>query len=429
MKHTVLFSAVCVCLLADMVVSTTPLEDTPLSGTFVNWLKHPAIGYGTQTASDPIAELEKRIQAGQVILRYAEPSGYLRSLLDALNVPITSQIAVFLRDSLQAAHITPHNPRTIFFNDSIAVAWVRGGFIEIAAQDPRQAVVFYTVDRDRMGRPSFNRRDDCLTCHYNYSTSGVPGMVARSFGKYNVNHRIPLEQRWDGWYVTGRLGSIRHLGNLDTDDQYGSSQTADNLNWMSFDRKFDAAGYLSSQSDVVALMIFEHQMHMMNLLSRTGWEVRVAQYQKQIKGNQTADSVVDDDIPIPAEVAAKEVVDYMLFVEEPPIKSKIQGSTDFAKEFAAQGPKDRRGRSLRHLRLEGRLMQYPCSYMIYSSQFDNLPQEAKGAIYQRMWQILSGQETSSRYRHLSRTDRMAITDILRDTKKDLPTYFEAASVK
>jgi hypothetical protein len=74
-------------------------------------------------------------------------------------------------------------------------------------------------------------------------------------------------------------------------------------------------------------------------------------------------------------------------------------------------------------------MQYPCSYMIYSAQFDSLPAEAKSAIYQRMWRILSGQEKSARYQRLSRTDRLAITEILHDTKKDLPAYFKSVSVK
>jgi hypothetical protein len=61
------------------------------------------------------------------------------------------------------------------------------------------------------------------------------------------------------------------------------------------------------------------------------------------------------------------------------------------------------------------MMKYPCSYMIYSAAFDGLPEEAKGAIYQRMWQVLSERIPS--------TDRRAIIEILRDTKKDLPSYF------
>ena len=160
--------------------------------------------------------------------------GSVGSLLEELDVSVSSQIAVFAPDSAQRDRITPQNPRTIFFNDDVAIGWVRGGFVEIAAQDPRQAVVFYTIDQTPQGRPSFRRRDDCLSCHYNYSTSGVPGMIVRSAGQYNVDHSVPLEKRWGGWYVTGQLGAIRHLGNMDSHATSGTARTTDNLNWMSF---------------------------------------------------------------------------------------------------------------------------------------------------------------------------------------------------
>jgi hypothetical protein len=420
--RNVVLACLVVCLAWTFVNATA--EDNPLSTTFTDWLKHPAIDYARQTVADPVAELRRQIQSGQVKLKSEGASGYLHSLLDALNIPISSQIALFANDSVQARRINPKNPRTLFFNDSVVVGWVRGGFIEIAAQDPRQGVVFYILDSIFDGGPSIGRRDECLMCHYSYSTAGVPGMVVRSTGQFNVTHRVPLEERWGGWYVTGRLGTLRHLGNLDSNSPYDPRST-DNLNWTTFDRKFDATGYLSTQSDVAALMVFEHQMHMMNLLSRMGWEVRVAEYQKQNRAKRAA----DEDTPIPVTEAALEVVDYMLFIEEASIPTKIEGNTKFAEEFAARGPKDRKGRTLRQLRLQSRLMQYPCSYMIYSAEFDSLPPQAKNAIYQRLWSILSGAERTSKYARLLRSDRVAITEILKDTKKDLPSYFQAAAVR
>jgi len=402
-------------------ITAAPGEN-PLSHTFTDWSDHPAIEYSHEPATDPIAELNHKIQAGQVLLSSEGASGYLRSLLKALNVPISSQIAVFAKDSAQGGRIESNNPRTIFFNDTVAIGWVRGGYIEIAAQDPRQAVVFYTIDEGPAGKPYFRRRDDCLTCHYNYATAGVPGMIARSGGHYSVDHSTPVEQRWGGWYVTGRLGSIQHLGNVDPIPREKAPDGADNLNWTSFDRKFDATGYLSRESDTAALMVFEHQMHMMNLLSRIGWEVRVAEHQRS-SGRGSL-----DDAPIPADAAAKEVVDYMLFIDEAPIRSKFE-ATAFAKQFSALEPRDRKGRSLRLLRLDGRMMEFPCSYMIYSPQFDSLPEEAKNAIYRRLWRILSGQEKGAKYAKLSRTDRLAITEILLDTKKSLPAWFQIASIK
>ena len=38
----------------------------------------------------------------------------------------------------------------------------------------------------------------------------------------------------------------------------------------------ETRGYLSPQSDIVALLVFDHQMRAINLLTRLNWESRVA---------------------------------------------------------------------------------------------------------------------------------------------------------
>src|SRR5580704_15061123 len=118
-----------------------------------------------------------------------------------------------------------------------------------------------------------------------------------------------------------------------------------------------------------------------------------------------------------------EIVDYLLFVDEAPLPGRVQGTSGFAEQFARRGPFDQQGRSLRQFDLSRRLMRYPCSYLIYSPVFDALPAQPRAAIYQRMWQILSGHERSGRYTRLSESDRVAIVQILRETKKGLPDYF------
>jgi hypothetical protein len=103
----------------------------------------------------------------------------------------------------------------------------------------------------------------------------------------------------------------------------------------------------------------------------------------------------------------------------------VRGGSGFAERFAAKGPRDRKGRSLYELDLNRRLMKYPCSYLIYSPAFDALPASARDPIYRRMWEVLSGQERGERYQSaLSLADRQAIVEILQDTKKDLPPYFQ-----
>ena len=61
--------------------------------------------------------------------------------------------------------------------------------------------------------------------------------------------------------------------------------------------------------------------------------------------------------------------------------------------------------------------------MIYSGAFDGLPNEAKEAVYGRLWQILSGQDNAPKYARLTRHDRQDIVEILRDTRRGLPSSF------
>ncbi len=328
-----------------------------------------------------------------------------------------------------------HNPRTLYYNDSVAVGWVRGGpIVELAAEDPKQGVIFFTLDQKPTEKPQFRRQDACLNCHVAYASLGVPGMLVRSvfpgpdgtpmreLGDYITDDRSPVEQRWGGWYVTGRTGSIRHMGNaIVTDVARPESMVADQaLNLKSLNGKFDTDGYLSPYSDIVGLMVFEHQMHMVNLFTRVGWEVRLAQYQERIDKALESQVVTDGFL----RDMARELVDYMLFVDEASLGDKIQGTSGFTETFSAEGPRDSKGRSLRQFDLQRRLMRYPCSYMIYAEAFDGMPDQAREAAYKRMWQILSGEEKTHKYSKLSLADRQAIVEILRETKKGLPDYFQ-----
>jgi hypothetical protein len=386
---------------------------------------HRAVQYGTTPVNDPVSQLNRKLSEGSVRLLFDGATGYLRPILSALNIPIASQVLVFSQTSSQAPLISPRNPRAIYFSDNAAVGWVRGGdILEVAAHDPQQGVVFYSIDQTSMDKPQLKRDDTCLLCHLTWDTLAVPGWFTVSTfpmidrpnayaSGFVADHRSPLPQRWGGWYVTGRTGSLLHTGNIPV-LQTGTLKekpTGADLNLKSVEGRFDTNGFLSLQSDVVALMVLEHQAHMINLLTRTGWEVRVAEYERPTPIARIRDAAVS-------------FVDYLLFVDEAPFSESIQGSSTFADEFSARGPRDSKGRSLRQFDLERRLMRYPCSYMIYSDAFEALPRAAKDAIYARMWQILSGQERQAPYTRLSVADRQAIVEILRETKKDLPGYFQ-----
>jgi hypothetical protein len=378
---------------------------------------HPAIAYTTAQMFDAVSLLNERLAGGTAHLAFDRDSGYLPAVLDALQVPRASQIAVFSPTSFQADKIDANNPRAIFFNDSVAVGWVRGGLLEVAALDPQRGPVFYALDQQPAARPRFTRSGECLVCHRSWETLAVPGLfVLSTFPPLTKNgyasggvtdQRTPFGDRWAGWYVTGRAGANRHMGNKLV-PQRGDTTPAVTLD--SLQGRFDLTGYPTPYSDIVALLVFEHQSRMTNLLTYLNWETRVADVDRHPNGT--------------LEEAVHELVDYLLFVDETPLAGKIVGSSGFAAQFAAEGPRDAHGRSLRELDLETRLMRYPCSYMIYSPAFDALPQTARDAVYRRLWQVLSGADTARTYAGLSPASRRAIVEILRDTKKDLPAYFQ-----
>ena len=385
---------------------------------------HPAIGYPGE-ANDAVARLNRKLQSGEARLEFEEGTGYLKGLLAALDIPIESQVAVFSGTSLQARIINARNPRTIFFNDSTAVGWMAGGLIEVASLDPKQGANFYLLPQQTTPPLRQLARDTrCLACHYSTATLGVPGFLVRSIpsspngmimpwlGNYTTDHRSPLAERWGGWYVTGRAG--RHLGNAPIIDRSLQDVRIDdaNLNVTSLTGRFDAQRYLSPHSDIVALLVFDHQMRMMNLLTRLGWQARILEDEG---GNGAA---LNDVV--------SETVDYMLFVDEAVLEG-ARGTSGFAERFGALGPRDRTGRSLRDFDLQHRLFRYPCSYMIYSEAFDALPRTARNAVYSRLLEVLSGEDTSAKYTHLSPSDRLAILEILRETKKGLPGAFSARS--
>ena len=384
-------------------------------------LTHPAIGYYTTPTHDLVANLNRRIEDGSASVAFDPGTGYLRATLDALHVPIASQMLVMSKTGIQGLHTAPDNPRAIYFNDVVTVGYIRGApLLELAVQDPQQGVVFYTIDQKPQPHAVFERRKDCLTCHQVLSTLHVPGMLARSifmgpggvtlgFGTYDADDRTPFRRRWGGWYVTGTHGDIRHMGNAiitNTDDRE-SGISDRTLNRTSLDGLFDPRDYPSAHSDIVALMVFQHQVHMMNLIARIGWESRVAESANRL-----------DFAATPLRDGVQELVDYLLFVDEQPLTDAIKGTSGFAEIFAAQGPADRQGRSLRQLNLQHRLLRYPCSYLIYSAAFRALPDATRQAIYARMREILSGRDSQAKYSRLTADDRQAVVEILKDTVSD-----------
>jgi hypothetical protein len=391
-----------------------------LDGSMVP-IEHPAIEYRTAPPANPVADLQQRMEGGAAELAYdPRPGiGYLPALLRELGVPVESQLLVYSKTSLQQRLIAPERPRALYFNDAIAVGAVQDGVIEIAVQDATQGAVFYTLETTD-NQPRLQRQGACLGCHYSLATLGVPGFFARSvptaidgrtlpwLGNVTVSHATPMAERWGGWFVTGDVGANDHLGNaLLADDRLTELPALDRAAPDDLRERFPA-DHLTPYSDVVAHLVFDHQLVMMNILTRVGWDYRVAL--EESRDLATLARTID------------EAVEYLLFAGEAKLEP-VRGTSGFAERFSQLGPHDDRGRSLRELQLDGRLMRYPLSYLIYSSAFDGLPAEARDAIYRRLWNVLSGAVSGERYSHLVAADRAAIVEILRATKPGLPAYF------
>lgn len=386
-----------------------------------------AIGYGKAVATDAVARLQARLDKGELKLTHDKQAGYLQSVLEALKVPSASQMLVFSKTSFQRERISPHSPRALFYNDDVYVGFIPGApLLEFSAADPKLGAVFYTLSQEPNTRPRFIRNDQCLECHASSKSMGVPGHLLRSFatdeegvvdlsrGTSLVNHRTPLAERWGGWYVTGKSGGQAHRGNLfgkAAFDKYEKEPTA--LEIEDLKRFINEDRYPRAQSDIVALMVLEHQTHMHNFIARLNYEATMA---LQSYGHLNYLKNVTEGF-----------LKYLLFAEETPLTAAVKGSTTFAKDFSAQGPRDKQGRSLRDFDLKTRLFKYPCSYLVYSEAFNALPDKLKERLYQRLWDILSGQDTSPEFAGLTAGDRQAILEILRETKPGLPDYWKSNS--
>ena len=377
-------------------------------------LNDPAIAYGRTPPQNRVTALDAKLRSGAIKLKSTFAHGYLEAVLKALDVPVSSQLLVFSKTSFQAPKIGPRMPRAIYHNDDTMVGWVQGGdVVEIAAVDPRQGVEFYTISQGTSETPGISRRGECSQCHVGDATLGVPGLVVRSThvdrsgalildsSSYVTDHRSPLEHRWGGWYVTGLTGKQEHMGNqfVENPADADAMDLSDGTNITDLHHYFDTTNYLRPDSDIVSLMVLEHQTRMVNLITRLGWETRLAEENGQDL------SRIDPYV--------EELVKYMLFVDETPLKSPIEGNSEYAKEFSALGPRDSQGRSLRDFDLKTRMFRYPCSFLIYSAQFDGLPEEALSRVYARLHAVLSGSE----YPRMSADDRKAILEILQATKK------------
>jgi hypothetical protein len=408
--------------------------------SLIDALEHESIRYIKSTATDPVAKLQQRVDAGQVQLRFDAETGYLRGVLQALGIPLSSQTLVFAKTSLQRERISPSNPRAIYFNDSTYVGWVPGGpVLEISTTDPKLGATFYVLDNRPSPRPKFIRQVyECLQCHGGSMTMGVPGHIMRSVyaardgqpdlraGSYLTSDESPLTERFGGWYATGTHGPMRHMANAfaHVSDEEVTLNRNDGANITDLKRFFDPSLHLTRHSDIAALMVLQHQAHLHNLITRAGYGTRMAVWDNDMLNRELKRPAGYRSESTASRIrsACEPLVKGLLMSGEAPLTAPISGTSGFANDFSLPGPRDARGRSLRQLDLKTRLLKYPCSWLIYTEGFNGLPADAKDYVFRRLFEVLSGRDRSAPFAHLTTDDRKAVLEILRETKPEFAAY-------
>ena len=406
------------------------------SAQFYNDFELKPHGYFTRKPQDPMSLLMEKIDAGEVTITEENGKPLVERLLRELKLDKDTQVLVFSKTSLQKRAVSYRNPRAIYFNESVYLGWMPNGRVEVASFDPEIGPLFYFQRQlDDTRSRLFVRTRSCLGCHAGNATNFIPGSLGRSVypdrtGRVlkgiedyrRSGHHIPLQDRYGGWFVSGQHGKMRHMGNSIATREDGQV-TIDRkrfANLEKLDQFFPTDSYLAPGSDIAALLVFDHQVTMHHRLVEATYRARQALFDSKLDPMETdvAKLAAGRSIREFTEGVDK-VIDYMLFREEIALP-KVSCEANFRRAFTANKRTDKGGNSLKDLRLDGRIFEHRCSFMIYSPSFEHMPPMLRGAIYDRLHQILTAQAPVKGFEHLGAEERTRIFEILRETKKDLP---------
>lgn len=413
----------CLTFYVPMRFWLTWLVTASMAGAAVDFWDLAPIRYADTPATDPLAKLAEELEANPVDSMPALDR--LRLVLNRLNVPEESQVMVFSKTSKQIGLISPRNPRALYFSENAYVGYVPGGAIEVITEDPILGPVFYLI---KQGGPAGLRIDrdssDCFSCHGTTRTRGVPGVLIRSvfpdadghsigsFGSETVVTETPVSKRWGGYYVTGE-SAHPHLGNQIFDEDEEPVAKKDQLKTL--DDRIQTGKYLRPTSDIVSLMVLEHQCEVHNLLTEAKLRYRRAFYLARALDPQSEpDSGQAGRV---ADSSAVRIVDALLFTDEADLGEGIEGDEAFQKEFEARFPRTEDGDSLADMRLYKRLFKNRCSFMIYSEAFRALPPRVKTAVMERLQQALA-EDDEEVAPHLGKSEKKRIAAILKETLPD-----------
>ena len=386
----------------------------------------PPIHYSDTVATDSLAQMASALASGRMKVEGESGLERLEFVLKKLGVPVESQVLVFSKTSLQNGLIRPENPRCLYFSENAYVGYVPGGALEAIIQDPVLGPIFYLIETGGKAGLHIERdTSNCLSCHATGRTEGVPGMLIRSvypdadghpllhLGTNDVGPETPLGERWGGWYVTGN-SALPHLGNRVYSETGAREPRVSSLKDLR--GKIDVSKYLLPTSDVVSLVVLEHQCKMHTLINAASLNYRRARHFME-----TIDPESDPDSGSAGRVAeswSEKILECMFFKDEADLGEGIEGDPSFQRAFASQIPKTADGDSLAEFRLYGRIFKNRCSYMVYSDAFRGLPAIVKAKVFAGMEKVLDG--THPEIGWIGGSERTRISRILKETLEGWP---------
>jgi len=399
--------------------------------------EEPPISYSATQAHDRATAINAAFLKKADAIRSLPAKKRLQWLLDELGIPVESQLLVFSKTSLQRDLINPETPRVLYFSDEAYVGWSVTGSFEVAIFDAKLGTTFYLLDQHATKEePLFERSGDCLLCHSRHEHT--PSLRTRSVfpdangeplsgsGGSNIAPSTPLAERWGGWYLTGTKDPFQHRANLTGKkvEDFEGPNAMPTRNLTSLEGVVDTRRYLLKTSDVVPMLMHDHQVHVHNVLSTANQDARIALHRwpamREILG-LPKDAPPQGSCVVVFDSQAEKILDALLCRDEAPWPAEgLQSDGVFAKAYAKTRKPDTKGRSLRDLDLRTRLFTYRCSPLIYSQSFATLPKELRDIVLLRLSSGLRAFPPSPSFGHLADDERVAIHEILTATLPDLP---------
>ena len=420
-----------------LIAGLTGMPGWEASAQQVEPFEEPPISYSATQTNDRATAINAAFRQRADEIRSLPAKKRLKWLLDELGIPVESQLLVFSKTSLQRDLINPETPRVLYFSDEAYVGWSVTGSFEVSVFDAKLGTTFYLLDQHASkSEPLLERSGDCLLCHSRHEHT--PSLRTRSVfpdangeplsgsGGSNIAPSTPLADRWGGWYVTGGRAPLEHRGNL-VGKKVGDFEGAAPMptrNLASLAGVVDTRRYLLKTSDVIPLLMHDHQVHVHNVLSTANQDARIALHRwpamREILG-LPADAPPQGSCVVVFDSQAEKLLDALLCRDEAAWpEGGIQGDGVFAAAYAKTRKPDAKGRSLRDLDLRTRLFRYRCSPLIYSQSFATLPKELRDIVLLRLSAGLRAYPPSPAFGHLADDERLAIHQILTQTMTGLP---------